>query len=276
MSSSLGGETVFSRLKTIALALASLVIPASAAPWVTIAGDSGAGIVNPFPNASTARNDFLAVVGAGNVVTFEGLNLGLTNFSLNSTNCASSPSPCSFLSSDVTVNFSITNPGDVAGIRVADIPEYGYNTTVNGGNANRFYRVGQNFGPRFGQNGAPTSLTITFGGSTATNYFAAYITGTQEGLPGTIEVETAGGANYIVPFTRLPGTTGGIQFFALRTDTAFTSLTFRQTGSTDLARDLFGIDDIQFGFTSSQIPEPSTMALMGIGGMLLLVARRKK
>jgi hypothetical protein len=176
----------------------------------------------------------------------------------------------------VSVSFNLTNGFDEAGIRIASTPEFGYSTTVNGGNANRFYRVGQNFGPRMGVNGAPTSLTITFGGATATNYFAAYITGTQEGLPGTIEVETAGGANYIVPFTRLPGTTGGIQFFALRTDTAFTSLTFRQTGSTDLARDLFGIDDIQFGFSSSEIPEPGTMALMGIGGALLLVARRKK
>lgn len=245
---------------------------ASAAPFFSVASDPGALSRAAAVNSVAASNSFITLVGAGNLVTFEGLNTGypaggFLNLTVDVPN-------------NILLGIQFTGvDATVSGINQNDqTPEYGFNISTGLG-ANRHLRYGQNFNGN--GSSAPGEVTFTF--NTPTNYFSTFLTGTQEGLPGDIQIFFNDGTSQIVPFATVnnnlsknPGMAGGVQFFALRTETNITSLRFVTTGATAFARDLIGLDDVRFGFSDNAVPEPSSLVMVGAGAVLVLLRRRKR
>lgn len=71
--------------------------------------------------------------------------------------------------------------------------------------------------------------------------------------------------------TPIPNLNGG--FWGLTSDTPFTSLLLRLTAG---AADGFGIDDVVYTSGASTVPEPGTLALLGLGLAGLAVARKRR
>ena len=238
---------------------------ASAAPWVITSGDAGTGVLSTYPNALAARNSFIAVVGSGNLVTFEslspqpaGTNFTATNFDIN-------------LGGGVIFNVNYSNADMTqSGGRLDDYPEFGFNTTASGTRHIRLAQVPLS-------TAAAAQVAFSFG-STTTNFFGAYITGSQSTLPGVIEITFDNGTTQLFEFTKLPGNTGGIQFWGVLADTgSFSSIRFTLSGAQDGARDIIGFDDVIFGqaSTATHSPEPGTVLAVAAGMGLIALARRK-
>lgn len=275
---------------------------AASTPLVLLASDPGALNRAAATNSLAAHSAFLTQVGVGNLVTFEGLTPGFPNSGLTTAD----PN-YGLLNIDVqtgivmSIKFNAGVDTAVSGIKVTDSnPEYGFNLTGGPGLTSRFLRFGSYFGDAMGV------AEVTFGFNTPTNYFSAFITGTQAHLPGTFELFFNDGNSQIVPFAsangsqnylpKLPGMGGGVQFLALRTDSPINLLTFRTSGSGPGARDLIGLDDIQYGFAypalddndqgdlpenrdhviTNEVPEPSSILLVSAGAALVLISRSKR
>jgi len=205
--------------------------------------DQGANSNDPRPNSNAAAASFAAAAGAlgvTNTITFESAPVG------SFTNLTVAPG--------VSMNGSDAL-GDAQTIRNSPLgsPDslYGYNTTAGG----------SHFVSLFGG-------TLTFSFSTAIQAFGGYISGVQ------LDGETITFSDGTSQTVAIPNAGSGISYVGF-TDAgkSISSVTINATN------DIIGVDDVSY--TTAQtavVPEPSTMAIGGLGGcaFLLYALRNRK
>ena len=235
------------------IASALLVVPfTSSATVIEYRGsDAGAGPTDSSVNADAAAASFDAAAGSlgtVNIIDFESETVGF-----------STPTTID------GVTFSFTGDVDtgVSGIATGGDAVLGYNTTVGGEN---FLRIAPVFG--FSELG----LLLEF--DTAVSGFGAYFTGLEDSISGTVSLWDIDGTFSVFNLTDLIG--GGVEFLGITDDQLISKVLFTETcdGGCDNSRDWWGIDDIRF--VTASVPEPSALALMGIGLLGMGFSRRRK
>ena len=213
--------------------------------------DAGAGPTDLRINADTAAASFDAAagsLGAINIIDFESEPVGF-----------STPATID------GVTFSFTGDVDtgVSGITTGGDAILGYNTTLGGEN---FLRIA----PAFGF----SSLGLLLEFDTAISGFGAYFTGLEEAISGTVSLWNIDGTFSVFNLTDLIG--GGVEFLGITDDQLITKILFTETcdGGCAGSRDWWGIDDIRY--ITASVPEPSALALMGIGLLGMGFSRRRK
>lgn len=211
--------------------------------------DNGAGPADARPLSDAARSAFVSGTGAGGPITFEGLAVGF------SANFTAAPG----------VNVTMTNlqADACGGVCATDehspIP-LGYNVTARGF---QHLRVVPSFGDQAGG-------TVTFTFAIPIYAFGFYLTDTQENFPGPITVSFDDGGSVALGITK-NGADGGALFWGYSNPGAAISSFSLNTGATGEIRDIWGIDDVYY----AQIPEPSTVFLLGAGLAYLGWRRRR-
>lgn len=192
------------------------------------------------PNADAARADFFSnLVGVG-TESFEGFANGT--------------------GAPLTINFP--------GFGTATLNGTGNVSTVASGTngVGRFPISGNNYW----ETGA--SFSLTFSDPVAAFGFYGVDIGD---FGGQVTATLSNGANevYNIPNT-ISGTGGGVLYWGIiNTEFTYTTLTF---GNTAAGTDFFGFDDFSVGSAAQVVPEPASLALMGLGLAGLMGFRRRK
>ncbi|MCL4801776.1 MAG: PEP-CTERM sorting domain-containing protein [Burkholderiales bacterium] len=241
-------RTAFRRA-LLALALVLGLGGAQAAPIVFEAGDPGIDVGDPTPLSNAAAASFDAAAGAlgtVNVIDLESAPLG-TFASL-----AIAPGvTASGLGFTGAATHSI-RVGVVGDNRCGNV--CGFNTTSPG----RLYiDVDANF--------------ITFSFDTPVQAFGAYITGLQ--LAGET-VKFNDGVDQELVITNFGS---GAQFFGF-TDAgaAISSIVIDTRNPSNTLGDFIGLDDIRYVTSAASVPEPATLALLGLALAGLATSRRRQ
>ncbi len=219
--------------------LAGCAVTSQAALVVFAGNDAGANSTDPRPNSNAAAASFdVAAAGLGSVglITFESAPLGAFSSLVVAPGVTLTGSD--FSSGNQTIRNSPAGTPDAL---------FGYNTTAGGSQFASF-------------NGG----TITFTFATAVRSFGAYFGGVQDfGSVSTITFND--GTAQTLTFTQV-GTGGGVQFLGF-TDAgkSISSITIDHTN------DIVSMDDVRYG----AVPEPASIAAIGLGVACLLRRRRK-
>lgn len=216
--------------------------------------DTGPG--DPRPNSDAAAAAFDTLAGDINpigVITFESSPLGTFN--------SFSPKP------GVTV---VNGSGPETEVSADSTADLGYNTTPFGRKFLKFWQTGNNL---------VESVTFVF--DMPVSAFGAYFTGAQENFPGVFTVAwndlngNSGSAILDKPAPNPNDGTAATEFLGfVDPQLAVNMVTVTMTrDALDGGRDLIGIDDVRY--TACAVPEPGTMAALGLG-VAALVRRRRK
>jgi PEP-CTERM motif len=227
------------------LALAAFTSPAQAALVLFTGADDGAGSLANAPNSVAAAGNFDTAVAALDIeqtITFESSPLGTfsslplaSGITLSGANVNSNPQSVVNTTSNIVITPPCTNA------------TCGYNTTQGG----------SNFLLLFGG-----TATFSFGGSTEA--FGAYLTGVQN-LNETVTFTD--GTTQVVNIPN-PGFDGGTTFVGFTdADKPIASITV------NVNNDIVGVDDVRYA--TSRVPEPASLALLGIGVMGMGIIRRR-
>lgn len=226
--------------KRLSMAIAGLfavaAIGTAHATIVTYVGqDDGAGTSGPFPNSTAAQASFLAAAANNHTISYENLAVGYY-------------SP---IAAALGVSIALTGPNYGSGFsgisNTTSGNVYGFNTTTGG------------------------SQWLGFAGGSATFTFAApiysfgtFLTGLQQVFSGTDGLQITfndGTSQTLMPPINL---NGGAEYFGFTDTNPFTSITL-----TNLSNDAWGIDDTSFGASSTSVPEPGSLGLLGFGALLI-------
>lgn len=225
-------------------------LPASAAAVVFTGLDNGVGPGGAFVNANAADAALAASAGAGSVITFEGLALGIP------AGLVLAPGVSVTLTGNEAPNGGIRNTDDHAEV-------LGFNTTSGGSGWLQMW-------PGFSSAGGAVA---TFSFATGIEAFGMYMSDTQETFPGTITVTYDNGGVVVLNPTKNDNS-GGVAYFGFHDAGASITSIAIGTGATAGTRDIWGIDDIRFVATS-RVPVPATLLLAGVGLLALGACRRR-
>lgn len=220
------------------LVLLGLVAASSNASIVVYTGGDPGNSTDPRPNSLAAALAFdTAASGFGtvNLIDFESAPVG--PFSSLNVGGGVTLSGLSFASNNQEILSAPMSPPD--GL-------FGFNTTSGG-----THFVSMNGG------------TLTFSFATPVQSFGAFFTGVQINI-GTVTFNDGSSQTLTLPSPN----NGGIEFFGF-TDSgqSISSLTINVLG------DIIGIDDVRY-VKASEVPEPTSMGALGVGGLALM--RRRK
>lgn len=221
--------------------------------------DAGVAPGSPFANSAQSQRDYLSFAAAYNSVSalnyeFSALGAGVTAYS-----------PLA----GVTV--SMTN-ADAAfsGVKNTDEEQLGWNTTMFG---SKHLRFAANF------NANDAYVSFQFG--SLINSFSTLYNGQQNDFPGDFSME--GFKNGVsvwgmsqskpAPVGNLTGV-GHLGYFTDESAMFFDEVRFYSRGDRSNTRDVIGLDDAFFTYCQT-VPEPATMAVLGLGAAALLRRRRK-
>lgn len=240
-------------MKVFRLAFAGLlfgsVVSAQAALRIFCGMDAVQFPSDPRPNSNAAFAQFVVVAASNN-------SMSVANFD---------ELPDAQKVGSIGSNASIASALNLdanSGVNSADDVILGFNTSPSAG---KHYRL----------SAIDTSATmgIRFDFATAINSFGAFFTG----------VGTSGGTAYL-KWTNSRGTqtlnlqelSGGSVQFCGFTDIGetFTSVSLIVDPENGFVQDVIGVDDVAYS-NCNPVPEPSTMAVIGLGGLALLRKRRK-
>lgn len=229
------------RLFGLGLVLVLLAAPVQASLVVFSGADVGAGSADPRPNADAAAAAFdaaAALLGPTGLITFESAPLG------SFTNLTVAPG-VTMDGTDVT-----SNPQTVLNAPFG-LPDqlYGYNTTPGGSQFVNLY-----------------GGTLTFTFASPIQAFGAYFSGLQ--LAGeTITFDD--GSTQTVDIPSLPISDGGIAFVGF-TDAGKSIVSVQ----INVSGDIVAVDDVRYTL-SNPVPEPSTLAVAGLGGLGMIAYARR-
>jgi len=244
-------------LKRILLPLAAMAaLSANGLALVITGTDPDTGPGDPRPNSDAAAAAFDTLAGDINpigVITFENSALGTFN--------TITPKP----------GVKVTNLSGIdTAIDATPTPDLGYNTTPFGRKYLRFWQSGNNLVEQ-----------VDFEFDMAISAFGAYFTGAQENFPGIFTVawvdQNGNNGSFVLdkPAPNPNDGTAATEFAGfVDPNLAVTKVSIIMTRA-DLngGRDLIGIDDVRY--TACAVPEPGTMAALGLG-VAALVRRRRK
>ena len=120
--------------------------------------------------------------------------------------------------------------------------------------------------------------SLTFFFAQPVQSFGAFLTGVQTNFfPDTLFVEFSDGTNTTIVLSGAGtssnvGETAFIGFTDAGRSISFVSVL---AGSPSVGEDAIGVDDVSYQFTAAAVPEPSSMALCGIAGIVMLVGRAR-
>jgi hypothetical protein len=251
----------------LAFVTCGLVALSAEAGPVTVLGNDGLanGAVNASGAAATTRTAFLATLSDFNVETLE---------SQTATTAPTAGSPLSILSGGGTLA-PVT--GAVGTGTVANT-----NTSGSGAFTGRFNTTPTPFTGPIGQWWQTNrSFTLTLG--TAASAFGFYATDLGD-FRGALDIDICLGVGPCTSYSVSPtsGANGSLLFFGYTNDlSTFDRLVFKVSQLSGLMQgqyDVIGFDDLVVGnlrSTSSQIPEPGSLALVAVSIGLLSALRRK-
>lgn len=226
-----------------AVVMFGLIQSMAAATPIFYAVDPGMGPGDPIPNSVAEAAAFDGAAGwlaPIQLIDFEG-PVTLT--------------PSGFVVADgVSIIRSHTETGSAAdGISTLNSVTTGYNTTVGG-------QTHLGMVPLL--DGSTASVTFDF--DEPIQAFGAFLTGVQTAM-GELHVLFDDGSPQDYLISGDPA--GGALFFGfILPETVISSLTFEMRGTVVNSRDFIGIDDVRY---VGSVPEPATLAMLGIGGLLL-------
>jgi hypothetical protein len=238
----IGGKS----LAAIAVAVAVATASAHAALIIFTGADDGAGSLAGAPNSLAAVASFDAAVaslGDNKTLTFENSPLGTfssltlaSGVSLTGANINGNNQSIVNTTSDINITPPCSNAS------------CGYNTTAGG----------SNFLLLFGG-------TATFSFGAGTDAFGAYLTGVQNGGE-TIQFSDGTSETVAIPN---PGFSGGTAFVGFIDPGKLIT-----TVTVNVNNDVVGVDDVRY--TTSSVPEPASLAILGGALSLALMTRRWK
>jgi len=151
-----------------------------------------------------------------------------------------------------TPGFSTTGDGFVRNTQRCSAALCGYNTTT----------AGANF--------LDATYNTTFNFSTAIDSFGAYFTGVQRGDATLTYLD---GSTTVLTMPAADLSNGGTTFFGFSDSGASIASIAYFTGT---GGDYVGVDDIRYGNAGNAVPEPATLAILGLGLAGLSISRRRK
>lgn len=172
------------------------------------------------------------------------------------------------------VTVTQSNAGGASGISDTNTDNLGYNTTLFYGNG----QVGRKHlrtQPAF--NAIDTEIVFNF--ANPINSFGMFITGLESQFAGDVFVEynsSVGARSVMLPKPASQNGVAATEFFGFVDEPTFQIFSVKVVSRGDRSNnsDFFGIDDVRF--TNCQIvPEPGTIAALGLGALVLLRRRKK-
>jgi len=252
----------FTGMLAVAALTCSLATPAVAAPVVFFDHDVRTLSTQPFPNTTTVRNSFLSQIST----------LGGTAFHQNLTSGIANGANPSFGFPGSTITATTTN------VTFQFVTGFGVNDTNNGSATSALIETEVTTGT----GNVAVDNSITF--SQPINAFGLYVSQAGDGLghPITFRIENTlvpGSARDIVIPVGPNWQSSAISYLGI-IDTAATFDRFTMIENTDVDQNGTA-DDVQDGIIldnltiATVVPEPSTLALVSLGAVLPILARRR-